>query len=100
MKVISAADVAHVARLSRLHLTKAEQERYARDLSLIFDYVETLQAVDTAQVVETCQVTGLEDSVREDEVRPTYNETRDKLLAAFPERAGDLLRVKGVFGSE
>ena len=100
MPQLTASDVAHVAKLSRLHLTEVELQRYAHELSLIFDYMETLENVDTHNTAETCQVTGLEDRAREDEVTLGDSATRDKLLAAFPERSGDLLRVKAVFDAE
>lgn len=89
--------VAKIATLARLSLTNEEKERYAEQLSVILDYIEMLGEVDTTGVEETCQVTGLKDVVREDVAVSIDEETRKKLIACFPEKSGDLLKVKAVF---
>lgn len=90
-------EVEHLGKLARLALTEEEKERYATELSAILEYVEQLQEVDTTDVEPTSQVTGLEDVYREDVVRACDEETRKKIVAQFPERDGDLLKVPGVF---
>lgn len=90
-------EVEHLGKLARLALTEEEKERYATELSAILEYVEQLQEVDTTDVEPTSQVTGLEDVYREDAVQECDEETRKKIIAQFPERDGDLLKVPGVF---
>lgn len=90
-------EVEHLGRLARLALTEEEKGRYATELSAILEYVEQLQEVDTTDVEPTSQVTGLEDVYREDVVRSCDEETRRKIVAQFPDRDGDLLKVPGVF---
>lgn len=94
---LSIQDVEHIAGLARLSLTEEEKAYYAENLSAIFGYMELLNEVDTNGVPETCQVTGLEDVVREDEVQECDEETRKKLIESFPNRLGALLKVKAVF---
>ncbi len=89
--------VAQIAHLARLSLTSKETENYAEQLSVIFGYMEMLNEVTTDAVQETCQVTGLMNVVREDVVFPISEEKRKKLIQAFPQKAGDLLKVKAVF---
>ncbi len=89
--------VAQIATLARLQLTEEEKIRYAEQLSAIFGYIEMLSEVPTDGVEETCQVTGLMDVVREDEVKKIPEDMRKKLIASFPEKSGDLLKVKAVF---
>lgn len=86
-----------MADLARLELNDVEKKRYAKELSVIFDYVEMLNEVDTDGIEETCQVTGLEDVVREDYVVETTPEERKALIEQFPEKMGNLLKVKAVF---
>jgi aspartyl-tRNA(Asn)/glutamyl-tRNA(Gln) amidotransferase subunit C len=86
-----------VARLARLDLSEDEKTIYAEQLSVVLDYVEMLEEVDTEGVPETTQVTGLEDVVREDTVVDCLDDVRQKLIEQFPEREGDLLKVKAVF---
>lgn len=92
--------VGQIATLARLHLTEEEKSRYADQLSVILDYIEILNEVDTDGVEETCQVTGLHDVVREDVIQKSSEELRKKIIANFPEKSGDLLKVKAVFSSE
>jgi aspartyl-tRNA(Asn)/glutamyl-tRNA(Gln) amidotransferase subunit C len=94
---VSAEDVAHIAKLARLSLNEQEIEMYATQLSGIFSYMSLLDEVDTDGVEQTCQVTGLEDITREDVAVPITEEQRAALIAAFPERVGDLLKVQAVF---
>jgi aspartyl-tRNA(Asn)/glutamyl-tRNA(Gln) amidotransferase subunit C len=94
---ISRKDIQHIAELARLALLPEEEERFESQLSSIVEYVSQLQEVDTSAHEYEYQVEGLTNSMDEDEVRPCDEETRQQILAAFPERAGDLLKVKGVF---
>ncbi|OIO20190.1 MAG: Asp-tRNA(Asn)/Glu-tRNA(Gln) amidotransferase GatCAB subunit C [Candidatus Magasanikbacteria bacterium CG_4_9_14_0_2_um_filter_41_10] len=94
------SDIEHIADLARLHLTDEEKERYADQLSAVFDYIGMLNEVDTTGVAETCQVTGLEDVVREDVAVESDEETRKKIIGQFPNKIGKLLKVKAVFSAE
>jgi len=89
--------IEQIATLARLDLSKDEKTMYAEQLSVVLDYVEMLDEVNTDGVEETTQVTGLKDVVREDVVVECPKDVRDKLIEQFPEREGDLLKVKAVF---
>lgn len=89
--------IEEVATLARLALTDDEKQQYAEQLSAVFDYFSMLEEVDTSRVEETCQVTGLEDVVRVDEVSECDEETRKKLIASFPAKTGNVLEVDAVF---
>ncbi len=89
--------IEYLANLARLELTTEEKERYAGQLSVIFDYIDMLAEVDTDNVPETCQVTGLLDVIRDDNPEVCTEEVREKLIASFPEKQGRLLKVKAVF---
>ena len=93
-------EIQQIATLARLELTEKEKKMYAEQLSAVLDYVSMLNEVNTEDVAETCQVTGLEDVVREDKVNACDEETKQMLIDAFPEKKGDLLKVKGVFVEE
>jgi aspartyl-tRNA(Asn)/glutamyl-tRNA(Gln) amidotransferase subunit C len=90
-------DIEDIAKLAHLDLTEVEKEKYAGELSVVLDYVEMLNEVDTENIEETSQVTGLEDVTREDKVNSCDEDTRKKLIKLFPERMGNLLKVKAVF---
>lgn len=95
--MLTSEQIEQIAQLARLELSEEEKKMYAKQLSVVFDYIKILEEVDTEGVNETCQVTGLEDVVREDGVSECDEETRKKLIEQFPEREGDLLKVKKVF---
>jgi aspartyl-tRNA(Asn)/glutamyl-tRNA(Gln) amidotransferase subunit C len=94
MPSISRADVEHVARLARLHLTDDEIDRMQSQLSNILEAIETLRDVDTSQVGPTASVIQLENVRRDDDVRPGL--TREAALANAPLRDGPFLRVPTV----
>ncbi|MBP9761137.1 MAG: Asp-tRNA(Asn)/Glu-tRNA(Gln) amidotransferase subunit GatC [Candidatus Magasanikbacteria bacterium] len=96
---LTVQEVEHIANLARLSLSPEEKEQYAEQLSAIFDYVDLLQEVDTSGVEASEGVSQLTDIVREDTVIETEEEIRKKLIAAFPKRMGNLLKVPGVFES-
>lgn len=94
---LSPQEIEKIATLARLDLSAKEKKMYAEQLSVVFDYIEMLNEVDTNDVPETCQVTGLEDVIREDEVASWEEEDKKKLINNFPDKMGNLLKVKAVF---
>ncbi len=97
---LTSLEVKKIATLARLSLSEEETQSYAEQLTAIFGYVEMLNEVDTEGVEETCQVTGLQDVVREDIVVDCDEETKKQLVEAFSDKKGQLLQVKGVFTAE
>ena len=97
MAKLTKQEIQQIASLARLALEDEEQRRYAIELATGLGYVETLGKVDTQNVKETCQVTGLEDVVRDDVAYPCDPVIQEKLRAQFPKRVGDLLQVHAVF---
>lgn len=88
-------EVKHVAELAKLHLTDAEVEEYAEQLSAILDYAEMLQAVDTSGIPPTPYVLPLTSVMRADEPEPSL--PNDVALANAPDRDDGFFRVRAVF---
>jgi aspartyl-tRNA(Asn)/glutamyl-tRNA(Gln) amidotransferase subunit C len=88
---ISAADVAHVARLARLDLTDEEQERLAEQLGAVLAHAADVEALDTAGVPPTAHPLPLRNVVREDVVVPSLD--REEVLAQAPEVENGRFRV-------
>ena len=87
--------VKKIAELARLELSPAEEERHAETISAVLEYMKILNEVNTAGVEPTFQVTGLEQVVRDDEIKGcTYTK---ELLAQMPATENDELVVPGVF---
>ena len=89
--------VDHIATLARLSLTEDERSRFAEQLSTILEYVGQLSKVDTEGVEPMQHSIAVMNVFGADEPLPTDAATRQALLALFPEREGDLLKVKAVF---
>lgn len=62
-------DILHVAKLSKLELTKKEVAKFRSQLSSVLDYVDSLNHVDTNDVEPTSQTTGLSNVFRDDEIQ-------------------------------
>jgi len=75
---VTAADVRHIADLSRLSVTAEEVERLSIELSTIIEYVEQLSTVETRQIEPTSHVLPLRNVMRDD--RPAKSLSRDAAL--------------------
>jgi len=91
-------DVARLAQLARLSLTRNEQDLFARQLTEILEYARQVQNVDTAGVPPTSHALASAASLRPDDVRPSL--PRDEALAAAPdaETGAGLFKVPRVLG--
>lgn len=87
--------VEHIALLARLELTAEEKEKFAKELTMILDYVEKLSEVDTTGIDPIAQITGLVNITREDRVEESVHRT--DLLAVAPDREGQHIKVQSVF---
>lgn len=75
--------VAHVARLARLHMTDGELEKYGMQINKILGFVEQLGEVDTAGVEPLPSPVDIGLKLRKDEV--TDGGCADDVLANAPE---------------
>ncbi|MCK5319782.1 Asp-tRNA(Asn)/Glu-tRNA(Gln) amidotransferase subunit GatC [Candidatus Parcubacteria bacterium] len=92
MKLIK-KDIQHIANLARLDLSDQELDTYGKQLSDILGYIEQLQEVDTKGVEPTAQVTGLENSWREDEARAWDDSERVNAINQAPEIEDGQIKV-------
>lgn len=82
MSGVNEENVGRVARLARIAYPKSDERLAARDLNRILDFVEILQKVDVAGVAATAQVTGLQDVLRSDVVKPPSVDPKELLKRA------------------
>lgn len=95
MAKLQKSDVLKLARLSRLHLTDVEVEKFQNEIEAILGYVEQLQNVDLKDLPPTNQVTGLENVMRVDEIKD-YGVTPEDLLKNAPATQNGLIKVRRV----
>lgn len=87
-------DVAHVARLARLNLTKDETSLFQEQLRRVLEYAEKLREPDTSQVETAAHAAPVFDVLRADEPRPWF--TAEEALSNAPRQANDLFVVPKV----
>ena len=94
MTTISRDDVSNLARLSNLALTDAELDALSIDLGQILEYVNQLAELDTEGVEPTYQVTGLENVMRDDEIKAGIS--GQHLVTLASESKNDQIKVPKV----
>lgn len=93
--MVSREQVRHVARLAKLRLSPAEEERLIGQLGHILDYVEQLVEADAeGEARELTHVAPVPARLRSDEPLPGLS--RDEVLALAPASDGETLRVPAV----
>ena len=93
MAKLTKDDVLKLAKLSRLHLTEEEVNKFQTDIENILGYVEQLQNVEIDGLDPTSQVTGLTNVMRPDSVRD-YGIKRDDLLKNVPATQDGHIKVR------
>jgi len=96
MAELNISQIEHIAKLSKLELTEVEKASFAVDLSSILSYVEQLSEVDTEKVVPTANITGIFNSIVEDEIKESGVSHQDIKINA-PKFDKDSIIVPGVF---
>jgi len=84
-------DVQYVARLARIALTPAEEEKFGVQLSHVLGYIEKLNQLDVSGIEPTAHAVPLVNVVRPDEVRPSL--TNEEALRNAPAKANGLFMV-------
>jgi aspartyl-tRNA(Asn)/glutamyl-tRNA(Gln) amidotransferase subunit C len=84
-------DVQYVARLARIALTPAEEEKFGAQLSQVLGYIEKLNQLDVAGIEPIAHAMPLVNVSRLDEVRPSL--TNEEALRNAPAQANGLFMV-------
>ena len=93
MNKLSEKDILHVAKLAKLTLSSEEIARYQKQLSEVVGYVEALNEVNTEGVAPTSQTTGLEDVLREDEIKNGDGLSFEEALSGTDETVSNYFAV-------
>jgi aspartyl-tRNA(Asn)/glutamyl-tRNA(Gln) amidotransferase subunit C len=93
---ISTDDVAHVAKLARLHLTDEELATFTGQLDAVLDHAADVEALDLDDVPPTFHPYPLENVLRDDVVRPSVD--REEVLAQAPDVEDHQFKVPPVLG--
>lgn len=88
-------DIEKLAKLARIELTDNEKRSYLKEIGAILQYVDQIKTV-VAGVGEERKVGDLRNVVRDDEVSKTTSSNTDTLVAEFPQKDGNYLKVKKI----
>jgi aspartyl-tRNA(Asn)/glutamyl-tRNA(Gln) amidotransferase subunit C len=94
MAITGEIDVAHVARLARLHLTEAETELFQGQLAHVLEYAEKLKEADTSSVADATEPEAFSGPTREDAPHDWFG--AEEALGNAPRQANDLFIVPKV----
>ena len=87
-------EVIKLSQLARIELSEAEVEKFQKELSAVFEYVEELKQVNVEGLEEVSQVTGLVNVQREDKVVDHGN--REEIFSQAPEMKDGYFKVKAI----
>lgn len=96
MPRISPEDVAHVARLARLHLSDEELTTFTGQLDAVLGHAADVEALDLDDVAPTSHPYPLTNVLRDDVVAPSLD--RAEVLAQAPEVEDHQFKVPPVLG--
>jgi aspartyl-tRNA(Asn)/glutamyl-tRNA(Gln) amidotransferase subunit C len=89
--MVTKQEVEHVARLARLGLEEKEKELFAKQLSAILEFADSLNKLDTKDVLPTSRAIPMKNVFRKDQVIPCENV--DDILANAPEEEDHMFKV-------
>lgn len=90
-------DIERVAKLAMLELTDEERAKFQEQLPSIVAYISKLQEVDTSNTDTKTYLSDRINVFRADKICDSDEDTRNRLIAAFPNSKGDALEVPGIF---
>jgi len=94
--MITKKEVQHIAELARLNMAKKEEEKFAKELSLILDYIGKLKEVNVNKVKPTSHPFEVENVMRQDIFQETETEIVRKLIKAAPTKKENHIKVKTI----
>ena len=96
MPRITPEDVAHVARLARLHVSDEELVTFTGQLAAVLDHAADVEALDLDDVPPTSHPYPLTNVLRDDVVTPSLD--RAEVLAQAPDVEDHQFKVPPALG--
>ncbi|MEM2942312.1 MAG: Asp-tRNA(Asn)/Glu-tRNA(Gln) amidotransferase subunit GatC [Candidatus Bathyarchaeia archaeon] len=89
-KQVTREKVRHLAWLSRIKISKAEERKYVEEMNEILRYFRKLDDIDTTGVPPTYHVADFVNVMRDDEPQPNLP---NQLLGIVPARKGRFVKA-------
>ncbi len=91
-------DIEKLALLARIELIEEEKQTYLKDVSAILGYVDQIKEV-VAEAGEERKAGELRNVTRADEVQNQSGGNTEAMVAEFPEKEGNYLKVKKILSN-
>ena len=88
-------DIEKLAKLARIELTDVEKQTYLKDIGAILGYVDQIKSVVAKTGLER-KAGDLRNVMREDTVTYEGGENTEALVAEFPKKKDNYLKVKKI----
>lgn len=95
---MNSKDIAHLAHLSRLHLTNEEIDAYTKQFDEIVAYVDKIKEISSVDITEDIQDDAPKNILREDVVT-TYTNP-EKIINESPRHHDNFVQVKKILKQE
>lgn len=95
-RVLSKEDVLHLIKLSKLHLSQKELDKYWKQLEQTAEYVKNLDELNTSEVNPTSQTTNLTSVTFDDEKENLRSLTQAEILSNAKNKKKDYFIVKRI----
>lgn len=93
-------DVAHIAKLSKLEITKEDIKKYSKQLSKVVDYIKQLQEVDTKGTKAILRTSELKNVSSEDIINVEEMLSQKEALSSAPKKHNNYFISKAVIDKE
>ena len=99
MPIFNKEDLISLEKLSRINLSKEQEEKFLSQTSKILDYMKLLDEIDTNNIEPlTHVIENMETLLAEDEI--TDHLPREQFLENTPSSVGGFLKVPAVLDNE
>ena len=89
-------DVHKLADLTRIKLSKKEEEEFSKEFESILNYVDQIKNVDIKRQKKVEDSDPLLNVFREDVINNESGKNTEKLLSLSPDREGNHIKVKKI----
>jgi len=97
--MINKKDVQHIAKLARLNMDEKEEEKFAKELSSILNYVEKLKKINIKKIEPTSHPFEIENVTRRDIPGEPEEEMVKNLAKNAPAQERNYIKVKAILNS-
>ncbi len=97
--MITPQDIEKLATLSRIKVTDSEKADLAKDIGSVLKYIDQIKEA-TGDMDSTPIPGAVHNVYREDIVKDSSPEERERLLAEAPQREGDFVAVKKIIAQD